>query len=557
MNNSLARRSWFHALTGLALLGLAGCDSIGDGSTMVSLQIETVSGETTEPFMLHRCLRDQLIAVATFTDGTRANYSGRVTWATSDPAVVRVSNSDLTTVTIDEGAFTDANFNYVGGVLEPAAASGTATVSASFLGFTSTRQVQLYTPTLRIAPIGQGVDPQVQPPAARHLLPTTLLRYGFFILDHEGRTVTGSSLNANGLNPILWRFPSGVFEAADPDVAVDFDKYVVPDATTRTAYLNPINGTVTGVTVEDGATYTLEAVTSLCEGDPTFTPTAQVGVAGFATANPLELKHEEDFNGPGATPTGDLVGGTTEVLQVIANLDADGDGAADTTQDISSQVQFDVDSTTTCGSAAETNCTCDTAGCFKRLLATTSNTLVSLSTTDFSDATVAACFSTEDASHFDDCAETAPAPVLSNVLSVRSVPVDLTGANATLTIDPLPAPERAFTYPGRQLDVYGTFTATTAQLFAGASTTGTQKINRFVFWTARPEGWTTEVSEVGFVTLGDSNFAPIGSFIYLNDVAQNTVLDLYLTTVSPLNEIDPPTAPVQFTVCPSDAATCP
>lgn len=557
MNNPIARRSWLHALTGLALLGLAGCDSIGDGSTIVALEVQSAAGDTTDPFMVHRCLRDQLVAIATFTDGTRANYSGRVTWESSDPAVVAVSNGDLPAVQIVDGAFAASSFNYGSGILEPRAASGTATVTARFLSFAASRQVQLYdAQTFRIVPIGQPVDPTVQPPATRHLLPKTTLRYGFYFLDHEGRAILGSNLNASGLNPLLWKFPTGVFEAEDEDDATDFDKYLVPDATVRTASINPINGTVTGLAIENGATYPLQATTSLCEDDPAYTPTADVGVAGFASTNPLELRHEEDFNGPGATPTGDLVGGTSEILQVIANLDADGDGAADTTFDVSSQVSFDVDSTTTCGAATETNCTCDTSGCFKRLLASSSNTLFSTSTTDFSDANVTACFSTEDTLHTDDCTETAPAPTLSNVLSVRSVPVDLSGANATLSVPP-PAAEKAFTYPGHQFDVYGTFTATTAQKFAGSQDTGTQKINRFVFWTARPEGSTTEVSDLGFVTLGDGFFAPPGSFVYVKDVEQNTVLDMYLTTVSPLNEIDPPTTPVKFTVCPSDAATCP
>ncbi len=107
------------SLAALALLGLAGCDSIGDGSTIVSLQIESTVGTTESPFMLTQCLRDQLVAVATFTDGTRANYSARVSWATSDASVVDVSNGNIKSRIIDDGVFVDSSFGLSPGVLVP------------------------------------------------------------------------------------------------------------------------------------------------------------------------------------------------------------------------------------------------------------------------------------------------------------------------------------------------------------------------------------------------------------------------------------------------------
>lgn len=564
------RRTALNLLAGLALAGVAGCDSIGDGNTIVSLEIQSIAGETTNPYMLTRCLRDQLIAVATFADGTRAQYNSRATWTSDNPSVVLVSNSDIRSRLVDGGEFRDSQFNLASGVLVPQAASGTANITASFLGFTATRQVQIYTPEFKIAPLGQGVDPQVQPPAKRNLLPTTTLRYTFFIETDTGRTVQSPDLIS--LNPVLWRFVGATvadnFIATDPAVAGDFDKFVMPSKTSPTININAVNGLVTGVAA-DTAEYTVEAVTSLCPDDDAFKPKAPVQVSNFATSDPtlpdpadfvpLELRHEADFNGPGVT-TGDLIGGTTETLQVIAHLDGDGDGEADATQDISASSAVKVDGFTACTSGT-VNCTCDTDGsnCGKRLLANNANFLVSLSATDFTEASVTACFkpnTSDNTTHFDDCTDTAP--TLSNVLTVRNVPVDLTAAVGPLFVDPLPAPQRAFTYPGRQFNTYGTFTANTAQKFAGNLDTGTQKLNRWILWATRPQGSTTELSDLGFVAnAGDGFFGTVGSFFYLKDVESDTVVDNYMTTVSPFNEIDPPAAPVQFTICPSMATSCP
>ena len=368
---------------------------------------------------------------------------------------------------------------------------------------------------------------------------------------------------------MLWRFqhPGNTFQAADPSVAGDSNKFLVPDSTAPHASISPSSGLVRGITA-DATEYTVQATTSVCEDDVQFTPTTTIRVAPFATTNPLELAHEADINGPGVTANGDLIAGTTEVVKVIANLDTDGDGLGNFTQDLGNQVDVMVTHTQPCDVATDTNCVCDDsndpATCTKRLLNANGTFLFSQVTDDSAEATIQACFTNVNATHLDDCEED-PADgtqfeLASNPLDIHIIPVDLSGANATLFIRPSAPAQKALTYPGQQFDAYGTFTALSGTPFdrnGTPSASATQKITRDVDWNTREQGATSGFAAAGFVRdTDDSFFGRVGSFTYLGDVMADTVVDVNFATLPPLTSIAPPATPVPFKICPSTAGSC-
>jgi hypothetical protein len=543
-------------LGALALL-LAGCGGIGDGNTLQSLKIQ-LSGDSraTSPFMLHQCLRDQLQVVGTFNDGRTADFSYRAQWSTSDPALVQVSNFDLPQVAVVNGAFSQLpGLFYPPGVIEPRAASGTVTITASFVGLRDSVQVTIDTAQFMIAPLAPGVDPQAQPPARSYLGPATTRRFAFMARESSGRILVASPLNLFGsLNPVLWSLVGGEFQARDSSDATDFDKFAVPTAAAPTAVVHVTQGVVTGRQAEMAA-YEVQATTALCPTDPVFRPTAEVQVAAFDATTPLTLAYEAGFNGAGVPPNGEMFAGTGQALVVTANLDSDGDGAGDQTQDLTGQVDLALTHTTTC-TQGDANCTCDTGGtnCTKRLVASLGLEVFTLVTTDGATADAVACFTDLDTLHTDDCDEDAAGEAValkSNVLSLTSIPVDLTGTGATLSVV-APAPAPALSYPGPQFEAYGTFTALSGTPFAGGtSATGTQKLTRRVTWTTRAQGETTGFSDLGGVrNSGDGFYNPIGSFTYFQDVTADTVVDVSITPAAPLDKATAP-APVGFTICPS------
>jgi hypothetical protein len=544
----------------VVLVALTGCESIGEGSTLKSLELQvSATGANTGPFVISRCLRDQLIAIATFTDGTRSDFSYRATWTSSDPSIVQVSNNELPTVLAVNGAFIDAPGSfYRPGTVIPRAASGTATITANFLGISSSMDVTISTPVFKAAPVAPGVNPH-SPPALTWLGPSTTQRFGFLAVLADGRSQTLGNLNALGfLNPVMWRFVGGVNDPAD-GTSGDFDKSAVPNAETPDAVVSS-DGVVTAKATAVTPTYTVEAVTSLCPDDSAFRPTADVRVAPFGNGPsgfPLTLSHEPDFNGPGVAPTGDLVAGTIEFVRVTGHLDTNGDGIGDETQDLSTQIDMDVTHTTTC-TTGTTNCTCDADGsnCTKRLVLATGRQVQTLINNDNADATIFACQNDSDADHLDDCEESAAnegTSRRSNTLDIHAIAVNLTGADASIVIQPsAPAPEPALTYPGRQFETFGTFKALAGTPFAGGtSDTATQKLTQIGIWTTRPAGSTTEFSSVGFVrSVSDGLWGPTGSFAYAKDVTENTNVDIYFDGGNVISSVADP-APVTFTICPS------
>jgi hypothetical protein len=541
---------------------LTGCESIGEGSTLRSLEILPASGstETSPSYQIYQCLRDQLVVLGTFTDGTRADFSFRATWTSEHPSIVQVSNNDIPTTVVVDGAFVPIESSpYRPGTLVPKGAPGAeTTITASFVGITASIKVSIAQPAFRIAPLKSGAGLATPQPTA--FVGVNMSQpFGFFV-QQGSRTVLSTTLNALGLlNPVVWRLKDGVFVDNDPDDPNDFDKHAVPSAGSPTMVISSGTGTVTGKAVE-GTERTVEAHTSLCENDAAFVPTAPVRVAPLVASDPITLDYEPNFNGEGQTPTGDIVSGTSQVLQVRANLDTDDDGAGDETLDLAGQVDFAI-TPAICEPGTDTNCTCDTAttpNCTKQLFSmggAFGNQIFTLVTNDGTTATVRACFTSVDADHADDCQELdeGEAGFTTAELSVQAVPVDLTATGGgSFQIRPAsPAPEPAFTYPGRQFDAYGTFNALSGFTFAGGSS-GTQKITRGVTWSTRVHDSKETLSDIAQVrNTRDGFLNEVGKVAYFKEVTTPTTVDISIAPASPFEAIPAPTTPVLFTVCPS------
>jgi hypothetical protein len=345
-------------------IGLAGCESIGDGSTLQSLRIVPANTTTqTRPYedggtyKLFQCLRDEFLLTGTFTDGNVANFNARATWTSSDESVVRVSNGDIPATVVSSGSFVDSAFQtYVPGTMIPVGNVGdTATITATFLGLSASINVVIHKPELKIIPAPflemAGNPLGYTGPAS---LGTGTRQQFSLVGSFDGRIqygaeITGSRTDSSlALNALLWKFSNGVFQAADEDDATTLDnQWVVPNLAAPEASINAA-GVVRGI-ADGGGTYPIEAQLSLCSAssDPVLKPATTVQVLPFASTNPLTLDYEANFHNPGSfappaqfAQTGQVVG-TNQILRVAGHLDSDNDGDADVTQYLGNQVAYD------------------------------------------------------------------------------------------------------------------------------------------------------------------------------------------------------------------------
>jgi len=347
-----------------ALLGLAGCDNLGDGNTIEKIEIRPASRATQlqgyEPggiYKVPQCLRDELILVATFTDGSSVNFSGRATWSSSDPAVVQVSNRDIPFVFATNSPADDGNFyehetlEYAAGTLVPLGTPGqSAVITAKFASLKASINVEIREPSLRIVPVPNddpvaAVDPVVLGQGSTQRLTV--------LVDVGGRTVPladlfGSGANSLNINPLRWVLTGAAFEPQDDDVSGDSDRWVIDDGANPVVTLHTTSlgdGVVTGF--QSGASeYEVIAETSLCD-DPstvaTLRPQVGVKVGTFATdpdtadtTDYLVLTPEPGFNG-GGFATGDFVMGTSHQLDARAFVD---DGTTITEQIFTQQARY-------------------------------------------------------------------------------------------------------------------------------------------------------------------------------------------------------------------------
>lgn len=343
------------------LAGLAGCGSLGEGNTIEKIEVVPATRltqvgkfEAGDTYVVPQCLRDELIVLATFTDGSQVNFSSRVDWSTSDPAIVEVSNGDLPVVLAtnnpaDDGAFYESTVaKYAPGTIVPAGVPGqTAVVTATFAGLSASIDLEIRKPSLRIVrvpadDVTEAVDPV---PMARDSAQRLAV-----LVELNGRTFPLSDLsgasNDFDTNPMRWVLTGATFEPQDDDVVGDIDRWVLRDGND-----DPIVALHTS-SVGEGIVTAYQAGTQLHEitaesypcsasTDATLRPQADVRIGTFhddagtaAIDERLVLSREADFNGSGFAAE-DLVMGTSQLLQVHASVDAgvdannDGDAIED------------------------------------------------------------------------------------------------------------------------------------------------------------------------------------------------------------------------------------
>lgn len=124
------------AMLALGAVLLSACSSIGEGTYPSKLSV-TYSDDSSVA-EVSECSIFNLNAIVTFDgdDSSSGDFSERVSWDSSDPGVVSVSNGDL----IPEG--TDGRTVYGAGVVI-ARRPGTATVRAEYLDFTASIVVEV------------------------------------------------------------------------------------------------------------------------------------------------------------------------------------------------------------------------------------------------------------------------------------------------------------------------------------------------------------------------------------------------------------------------------
>lgn len=150
--------SAFTAATAAGLILLqAACSPTGNGIGPVRLVVNGPTGLVDAPSArIFECIRNPITATLYFSDGSAGNFTNRVVWSSSNPAVVRVSNGDEPAPAPSTGFFAN-------GILTPVA-PGTATVTANYLGLSDSIQVSVGTPTnLKVHVVnpqnGQRIDP--------------------------------------------------------------------------------------------------------------------------------------------------------------------------------------------------------------------------------------------------------------------------------------------------------------------------------------------------------------------------------------------------------------
>ena len=137
MSSSLRLRVLVPAL---AVLAASACSPVGNGIGPIRL---IVNGPTNvadaSTGRIFECIRSPVSATLQFSDGSLGDFTNRVRWTSSNPAVVRVSNGDEPVAAPGTGF-------YGYGVLTPVT-SGVATVTASYQNLTDSIEISVGTPT--------------------------------------------------------------------------------------------------------------------------------------------------------------------------------------------------------------------------------------------------------------------------------------------------------------------------------------------------------------------------------------------------------------------------
>ncbi len=128
---------WLAPAAVLVAALVSGCD-VGNGNTLRSLKISDTAINS------FQCFNSQLALIGTFDDGGQENDTLRAEWKSSNPNIVRVSNGD---------EVTPAGLTLPKGILSPVALGGPVTISASFVGLSTSVQVNVLPAKLEITPV--------------------------------------------------------------------------------------------------------------------------------------------------------------------------------------------------------------------------------------------------------------------------------------------------------------------------------------------------------------------------------------------------------------------
>lgn len=185
----------------LSALLFAGCSPIGSGIGPVRLVVNGPTGAAdASNARIFECIRSGLSATLFFSDGSAGDFTSRVRWTSSNPAVVRVSNGDEPAPAPSTGFF---GF----GIMTPVA-PGTAIVTATYLGLSDSIEISVGTPTnITVHEISTQTALPFDPPNnAFRIGPGT----------NQGLTVTGM---LDGVENTLDSAATWSFDAPDTTVA--------------------------------------------------------------------------------------------------------------------------------------------------------------------------------------------------------------------------------------------------------------------------------------------------------------------------------------------------
>lgn len=283
--------------------GVAGCDSIGDGSTLETLTLSTSPGDVfvqgvfleagtaNERFHMYDCFCTNLVALGRFTNGVQANFNQRATFSSSNPAVLTVLNPGDTDTLCPAG-------QRGAGLMIPHSV-GTATVTVSFAGLSDTLVVEVADASAGTYTV-EGAPPA--PPGSTHVAVGAEMQLRLTgMLD-------GTSRNLN-FNVLQWSFDN-----PDEDVAT-IDSAAI----------------VRGFAASGAAAKVARASFGVCND---LSPTASINIGDVLP--PLVLEREA----PDFATDGMLAVASDELLRITAPLDFDNDGIADGSQRISQQIDL-------------------------------------------------------------------------------------------------------------------------------------------------------------------------------------------------------------------------
>lgn len=300
----IAYRDLRRILLVLPMLALAACNAVGEGNKIETLQIkDAIYGyDIAQPLQTFQCLRYNIAVLGTFTDGSSAFYTDRVTWSSSNPSVARVSNGDIQLPS-------NAALVYSKGTIIPVA-PGTATITADYVGIKTSIQITVAAPTSISLVANSPLSPR---PTATTITiaPRTVQSYAALAklpVGGDTRTVDISGIGVWSTNPA---------DTAAVLVSGSSFKGVTAGSATVNADFNQVSGACP-LTITSGT----------------------LNVANIdTTANPpikLSSEFDADNNPANDAP---LVVGTTDRLKALATL------VGGQTQDIS-ELTFTGDGTT-------------------------------------------------------------------------------------------------------------------------------------------------------------------------------------------------------------------